>query len=93
MNGTFFRAFASEWLKRKRSLASWLVVAGSVFTPAIVTVARLTHYGQLPRIYSAEGFWAELWKSSWESMAIFFLPMGAILASSLIAQIEFKNNA
>lgn len=93
MSATFLHAFASEWLKRKRSLASWLVIAGSFFTPVIVVVARLIHYDTLPRIYAAAGFWSELWKSSWESMAIFFLPMGAILAASLIAQIEFKNNA
>ena len=93
MTATFPHAFASEWLKRKRSMASWLVIAGSFFTPAIVVVARLVRHDQLPRIYAAAGFWNELWQSSWESMAIFFLPIGAILAASLIAQIEFKNNA
>ena len=93
MSSVFLHAFQSEWLKRKRSLASWLVVAGSAFTPAIVVIARFVRHGQLGRIYTAVGFWDELWKNSWESMAIFFLPMGAILAASLIGQIEFKNNA
>ncbi len=90
---TLSQAFASEWLKRKRSLASWLVLAGSVFTPAIVLVVRLVRHDGLAKLYAAPGFWDQLWKSSWESMAIFFLPMGAILAASLMAQIEFKNNA
>src|SRR4051812_30475363 len=93
MSGGFARAFQSEWLKRKRSLASWLVVAGSFFTPTIVIVARLINHERLYQVYSADGFWKELWKSSWESMAIFFLPMGAVLATSLITQLEFKNNA
>lgn len=93
MTGVFLHAFQSEWLKRKRSLASWLVVGGSAFTPAIVVVGRLVRHDQLPKVYSAPGFWDELWKSSWESMAIFFLPMGAILAASLMAQLEFKNSA
>ncbi|HEY1769909.1 MAG TPA: ABC transporter permease [Chthoniobacterales bacterium] len=93
MSHAFLRAFQSEWLKKRGSLASWLVVAGSLFTPAIVVVARLVNYDKLAKVYSTSGFWNELWKSSWESMAIFFLPMGAILASSLVAQLEFKNNA
>ena len=92
MTMDFVHAFQAEWLKRRRSLASWLVVAGSLFTPAIIIVARLVRHEQLQQIYSASDFWRRLWNNSWESMAIFFLPMGAILATSLITQIEFKNN-
>ena len=33
-------ALQSERLKRKRSFATWLVVAGAFFTPAIVVVIR-----------------------------------------------------
>lgn len=93
MSGAFVHAFQGEWLKKKRSLASWLVIAGSFFTPVVVIVARLVNRDRLQQLYSADGFWTQLWKNSWESMAIFFLPMGAILATSLITQIEFKNNA
>lgn len=89
----FLAAFRSECLKTKRSLGVWLVVVGAFFTPAIVTVARLLHRAQLPAVYGAESFWLSLWSSAWESMAIFFLPMAAILVTSLSAQIEFRNNA
>jgi hypothetical protein len=89
----FVHAFQSEWLKKKRSLASWLVVIGAFFTPAIVIVARLIKHDALQPLYSADGFWTLLWRNSWESMAIFFLPMAAILATSLMTQIEFRNNA
>ena len=89
---TFINSFASEWLKTKRSLAFWMVVIGGFFTPTIVIVARLVIYKQVPALYAAEDFWNLLWKNSWESMAIFFLPLGAILSTSLIAQIEYKNN-
>ena len=34
-----------------------------------------------------------LWQSSWESMAIFLLPLGVVLSTSLITQIEYKNNS
>jgi hypothetical protein len=63
------------------------------FTPAIVTVARLVRCTQLPAAYGAESFWISPWTSSWESMAIFFPPMAAILATRLTTQIEFRNNA
>lgn len=89
---TFIHSFQSEWLKIKRSLAFWMVVIGGFFTPTIIIVARLINYDKLPTLYSAEDFWTLLWKNSWESMAIFFLPLGAILSTSLIAQIEYKNN-
>ncbi len=93
MNLPFTNSFQSEWLKSRRSLSSWLVVVGGLFTPSIVIIARLVRREKLHEIYAAEGFWTLLWKNSWESMAIFFLPMGAVLATSLITQIEYKNNA
>jgi len=93
MSAAFVHAFQGEWLKRRRSLASWLVIAGSCFTPLIVIVARLVRPDGLARRYAADGFWLQLWRNSWESMAIFFLPMVAILAASLLAQVEFRNHA
>jgi lantibiotic transport system permease protein len=92
MNFSFAHSLHSEWLKQKRSLASWMAIVGGFFTPAIVILARLLHHDQLPKLYAADGFWQSLWNASWESAAIFFLPMGTILATSLITQIEFKNN-
>lgn len=85
--------FRSEWLKRKRSFATMLVAGGSLFTPAVVAAVRLIHRQGLPAIYAKETFWPRLWSSCWESMAVFFLPMAAILATSLITQIEFRANA
>jgi len=89
----FVAAFVHEWRKTRRSAALWLVVAGALFTPAIVTVARLIAPAKLPALYATGDFWSSHWKSSWESMAIFLLPMAAILATSLVVQIEYRNNA
>ena len=84
MSADFMHAFQSEWQKKRRSLASYLVVVGAFFTPAIIIVARLLHHDALRTLYAADDFWALLWKNAWESMAIFFLPMAAILATSLM---------
>lgn len=85
-------SFLSEWLKRKRSLASWLVFVGAFFTPAIILAARMKNYAALPKLYAEEDFWQKVWNQAWESMEVFLLPIGIILATGLIAQIEFKNN-
>lgn len=88
----FINSFHSELLKTRRSLAFWMVAIGGFFTPSIIIIARLVNYTGLPEMYSADNFWQLLWKNSWESMAVFFLPLGAILSTSLITQIEYKNN-
>jgi hypothetical protein len=89
---TFINSFQSEWLKKKRSLASWLVIAGAFFTPAIILTARIKNHAALAPAYLADDFWLKLWNQSWESMEVFLLPIGIILATGLIAQIEYKNN-
>lgn len=89
---TFVHSFQSEWLKRKRSLATWLVIVGGFFTPVIVIAARLLQPEKTIKTYSSPDFWFQLWRNSWESMAIMLLPMGVILATSLVTQLEYKNN-
>lgn len=89
---TFVNSFQAEWLKRKRSLASWLVLVGAFFTPAIILASRIKNHAALPKLYAADDFWRRLWNQSWESMEVFLLPIGIILATGLIAQIEYKNN-
>jgi hypothetical protein len=89
----FINSFQSEWLKKKRSLASWLVLVGAFFTPLIILLVRLKNSSALPKIYEGEDFWTKLWFTTWESMTILLLPMGIILATALIVQLEYKNNA
>jgi len=88
----FIYSFKSEWLKKKRSLSSWLVITGAFFTPVIILIARLVRNDTLPAEIKNPSFWGRLWYSSWQSMAIFLLPLGVILTASLITQLEFKNN-
>jgi lantibiotic transport system permease protein len=89
---TFVNSFQAEWLKRRRSLASWLVVVGAFFTPSIILASRIKNHAKLTALYVSEDFWPRLWSQSWESMEVFLLPIGIILATGLIAQIEYKNN-
>ena len=88
----FIYCFQAEWLKKKRSLASWLVIIGAFFTPAMLIIVKLVKNKTLNEINQSPKFWENHWMNSWESMSIFLLPIGIILASSLITQLEYKNN-
>lgn len=89
---SFIHSVQSEWIKKRRSLASVLVITGAFFSPLIFTIYRIVHSEKLPAAYAGEKFWYSLWNSCWQSMAFLLLPVGVILATSLITQLEFKNN-
>src|SRR6218665_790736 len=89
---SFIHSFQSEWLKKKGTLAFWLVFVGGFFIPLIFLTRGIFY----PKDFLAEAkspqFWAVLLSRSWQFMAILLLPMGVALATSLITQIEFRNN-
>lgn len=80
----------AEWIKTKRSASNWLSIIGGFFIPIILTIAFFYNKNTIndSGIYG----WQQLYGSAWENMAVFLLPMGMILAGSLITQIENKNN-
>lgn len=93
MNLTLLYSIQSEWMKTKRSAAFWLVVVGGFFTPGILCLIYMVHSEKLAPLYSNPKFWVKWYLNGWESMAYLLLPMGIVLATSLIAQLEYKNNA
>ena len=89
----FFYCFQSEWIKRKRSLASWLVILGGIFIPAIIFIEQIVKGEKLIAELKSPLFWKNIFSECWEPTALFILPMGIILSTSLIAQLEYKNNS
>lgn len=89
----FIYSFQSEWLKRKRTTASWLVVLGGFFIPAILFFARFNDMKAIAPLNASDHLWTTIFGKAWQFMALFLLPMGVILATSLITQLEFRNNA
>ncbi|MFA7272711.1 MAG: ABC transporter permease [Crocinitomicaceae bacterium] len=86
----FLNSLSSEWLKTKRSAASWLCIIGGFFIPLISMLGffyQKTSINALP-----DHIWQKHFNDLWHNMAVFLLPMGLILAASLITQIEYKNN-
>jgi lantibiotic transport system permease protein len=92
MEFSFVHSFQSEWLKKKRSAAAWLTVIGGFFVPAIILVNRFIDSNMLYEQNTSAHLWESIYNRCWQFMALFLLPMGVILASSLITQLEFKNN-
>src|SRR5581483_11162406 len=90
---SFIYSFSSEWLKKKRTAASLLTVAGSFLIPLIVLVARIDDGAALVAAANRRPrLWEELYNRNWQLMGLLLLPMGVVLATSLFAQLEFRNN-
>jgi hypothetical protein len=85
------RSIQSEWLKAKRSSSSWFVWVGALFVPFIITLIQ-TFYPNRFGVSALNPFWVRLFERTWEMTAILLLPMGIVIACSLICQIEFRNN-
>lgn len=93
MSIEFVHSFQSEWLKKKKSTASWLTTIGGFFIPLIMLIARFTDITKTAGENASANIWELLYTRCWQFMGLFLLPMGVILATSLITQLEFRNNA
>jgi lantibiotic transport system permease protein len=93
MNNDFINCFNAEWIKKRRSFASWLVIIGGFFAAFLQILIFSFYPKQLMAIHASGHFWELLFQKSWQFLAFMLLPMGIVLAVSLITQIEFKNNS
>ena len=93
MNNNFVNCFHAEWIKKRRSFSSWLVLIGSFFVPVILILLLIVYPKQLIGLHASGHFWQHLFQKAWQFMSFMLLPMGIVLAVSLITQLEFKNNS
>lgn len=84
-------AVRSEWLKTKNSAASWLCIIGGFLIPLLYCINFFRTGQSIAREANAE-IWEVYLKQLWMNMSFFLLPVGVMLAASLIAQVEFRNN-
>ncbi len=92
MNTTFGRSLQCEWMKTRHTPAMRIALVGALLIPLIMTIAQL----RMPKTMSYNAnpaeYWIKLYIHSWEFMAVLLLPFGIILITSMLVQIEFKNN-
>jgi len=89
---SFIHSLQSEFLKTRRSAASWLVVLSALFMPGIVLFARIISPTTTYFESKSKHIWQIVYTRNWGAMGMFFLPLAIILFTSLITNIEFKNN-
>ena len=88
---SFAIAARAELLKTKRTASVWLTVLGAGFIPALFLTAYLANPDKsVPQLQLNP--WGVHFKWAWNALSFFLFPMYIILISSLIPQIEFKNN-
>lgn len=88
----FLDSLYCEWLKTKRSYSFWLSIIGGFFIPAIYLISFIYDKSSINQYDLSTSIWNEHFRRQWQSMASLLLPMGVILASSLITQMEYRNN-
>lgn len=82
----------SEWLKTRKSAGSWLSLVGGLFIPIVFLIGFIYNHKTLSTYGEDTNLWTAHFFQVWQSMVVFLLPMGLILATSLITQMEFRNN-
>jgi hypothetical protein len=87
---SFIISTQAELLKTKRTASFWLSVIGSAFIPTLLFIALFTNPDTAKNL--AKDPWTKFFNMGWQILSVFFLPMYIILNSTLITQIEFKNN-
>ncbi|RYZ59133.1 MAG: hypothetical protein EOO14_08790 [Chitinophagaceae bacterium] len=80
----------AELLKTKRTASFWFSVIGAAFIPTILFIALFTD-GNAGKSLAADP-WKKFFGMGWQILSVFLLPMYIILVTTLITQIEFKNN-
>lgn len=92
---SLLHSIKSDVIKTKRSSAFWLSLIGAAFIPVIFFLM----YTLKPEPFlkdlgmaANKDPWFVHFNRGWQSLSAFLLPMFVILTSSLIMQIEYKNN-
>lgn len=82
----------SEWLKTRKSAGAWLSLVGGLFIPIVFLIGLIYNHETLSGYGDEQNVWTTHFFQVWQGMVVFLLPMGIVLVTSLITQVEFRNN-
>ena len=81
----------AEFLKSKKTAALWITIIGAMFIPTInflMLALNGDHYSKGMK----NAPWEATINQNWQMATAFLVPMYVILVTSLLVQIEYKNN-
>ena len=88
---TFLINTKTELWKCRKTAAYWITIIGSAFIPLFLTIAYIAapadfvgDLGKTP--------WENHVKMTWQSAAALYFPFYVIIVTSLVVQIEYRNN-
>lgn len=82
----------AEMLKCRKTAAYWLTILAGTFVPIVTWIMLVARQEHFTRMFKTDA-WQSLLMRNWQPAAAFFLPMYVILVTSLVVQIEYRNNA
>src|SRR5688572_19594620 len=80
-----------ELLKDRKILAFWLTIIVSAFIPLVSLIIYLAK----PKLFAKElkaDPWMGYFREAWQPATAFLMPMFVILVTSLVVQVEYRNN-
>ncbi len=89
----FINSVRVEWLKTRRSAASWLCITGGFFLPLLFLVGFLKDHKTINMLHGPINSWLVYFGQVREFLVVALLPMGIVLVTSLIAQTEYRNHS
>lgn len=88
---TFFISLQTEFMKIRRSAAFWLVITGGAFLPLLQMIMYLSKPSVFMKRMGHDPWMGHL-LMGFQGGAFFVWPMFIILVTSLVTQIEYRNN-
>jgi hypothetical protein len=88
---TFLINTRTELWKCRKTAAYWITIIGSAFIPLFLMIA----YISFPKEFVGDlgnNPWNNHIKNTWQAAAALFFPFYAIMVTSLVVQIEYRNN-
>ncbi len=89
----FIAVLRAELLKTKRTASFWIgIIMGAIF-PIAALIFRANYIDRVINQFMGKNFWFVHFEQSFQNQAVFLIPMFAIIACTLMVQVEVKNNS
>jgi len=81
----------TELWKCRRTAAFWITIIGAAFIPLFFTIAYISFPKEFVGDLGSDP-WSSHIRHAWQSAAALFFPFYTIIVTSLVVQIEYRNN-